>query len=78
MENKNFNLWRVILEIILKSPLGKALEKAAKVIQMRRITEKRPTSEHSRVIASDEELEFHPDTSRIQEIIDRVLQHTKL
>ena len=81
----NRNLWqetksnslRKISELILRGSLGNAFERFAKKIQLNRIQKslKRDTGYKPRLRYDDEELEFHPDTKRIETIISDI--HSK-
>ncbi|MCP6720401.1 MAG: hypothetical protein KJI72_03750, partial [Patescibacteria group bacterium] len=73
-----FNPVRAFFEFLLRGRFGDLIEKIAKKLQMSRIgTEKsRERGElgfKPRLIYSDEELEFHPDTRRIEEIVKKEL-----
>ena len=63
------------IEILLKGAAGDYLEKILRRFQVRRIergslSQKKIEGYKSRIICSDRELEFHPDTRRI-EIFDK-------
>lgn len=66
----NLNIWEVRpLEFLLSGRFGDWLEKKLKAIQVRRIERSLKITElyKPRVIYNDNELEFHPDTKRIEE-----------
>ena len=62
---------RVALEIILSGKLGDEVEKSLKKLQVERIKGGLNDKNNfkPRLICSDHELEFHPDTRRIEEMI---------
>lgn len=62
---------RVIIERVLSGKLGNRLENFLKTIQVRRIErglKNDPPGYKPRIIYGDEELEFHPDTKRIEKL----------
>ncbi len=65
-----------MLEWLLEETLGDWLEKILKKIQIKKIeiAANRASVYKPRIIISDEELEFHPDTKRIQEYLKRTLE----
>lgn len=66
-------LTRVVLEFILKGKLGDAIESFLKNVQVKKIEKgiMHISGYKPRIVYSDTELEFHPDTRRIEEIIAR-------
>ncbi len=68
---KERGLAKLILEWMLSGPLGDRLEKKLKIIQIKRIEQSLKTTEvyKPRIVYGDNELEFHPDTKRIQDFL---------
>ncbi len=66
-----FNPARIFLEFVLHEFLGDIFEKFVKKIQLERIKKslKRDAGYKPRLRYDDEELEFHPDTRRIEEML---------
>ncbi len=72
-EEKRPNLIRKILEAILSGFLGSIFEALVKKFQLERINKNlnRDIGYKPRLCFNDEELEFHPDTQRIDEFIQK-------
>lgn len=70
-KEKRSNLFRKSLESILSGFLGDGFERFVKKFQLKRITKnlERDTGYKPRLRFDDEELEFHPDTRRIEEYL---------
>ncbi len=68
-----FNPVRIILEFILHEFFGDIFEKFVKKIQLERIKKslKRDAGYKPRLKYDDNELEFHPDTRRIEEMLNK-------
>jgi hypothetical protein len=73
-EHKTSSLLKKLLEWILASKTGNWLERQLKRLQIKRIeTSLKLTPAYKpRIIFNDNELEFHPDTRRV-EILERIL-----
>jgi hypothetical protein len=76
-ERSDFNVNPIIsarknlLEFVLAGLLGDWLEGVLKFIQLKKINTNPPDPNHKpRIIISDEELEFHPNTLRIEEYLN--------
>ena len=71
---KNSSLIKKFLEFLLNGKLGNILEKLLKTIQIKKIKKSLLTGSgyQPRIYYSDEELEFHPDTKRIQDFLQRL------
>ena len=68
-QNKAFNFWRFFWEIVLRGYIGNLIEKWSKKIQLQRIEKNINLGKmgfEPRLHYSDQELEFHPDTLKIQ------------
>ena len=70
-QETKLNSFRKILEITLRGSLGNIFERFLKKFQLNRIQKslKRDSGYKPRLRYNDEELEFHPDTARIEAII---------
>jgi hypothetical protein len=70
-QSTKFNLFRRVSEVVLGGKVGNFFERIVKFWQLRRIQKKIPPAGVGRVYISDEELEFHPDLRRIEEVVGR-------
>ncbi len=70
------NFLKDFLEYILNNFLGDQLEKILRYIQLQRIQKNlavsRTAQNNSRLSYTDEELEFHPDTLRIEKLLEKI------
>ena len=67
-QSKKPSIIRILLELILSTILGGIFESLLKKIQIARI--KKENHPYARIFVSDAELEFHPDLSRINAIVN--------
>ena len=65
---------KIVTEKMLSGKLGNALEKWLKIIQIKKIEKSLKTIKQykPRIIFNDSEMEFHPDTKRIEEFCKRL------
>ena len=75
-QREKFNLFRQCLEIILNGAIGDFFESFVKKLQVRKIEKslKKDIGFNPRLRYDDEELEFHPDTSRIEDFLKTSLK----